>query len=141
MGGRVPAWDYRTLRFDTADEAADRAAADVLNVTDPNLAPFFARGGKFLLYHGWNDQLVAPLNSVNDYSSIATTVGPAAADGGVRLFMLPGINHCGGGDGPTTFDRMRSALSRRLPGTRAPGASTTPPTSFVANPAVRRSSA
>jgi len=101
-----PTWDFRSLRFDRATEQA-APAARVLDVVDPNLKPFFDRGGKLLLYHGWNDQLVAPLNSVNYYNRVVGAAGgPAAAARSVRLFMMPGTNHCAGGVGPNTFDRM-----------------------------------
>ena len=121
-----PAWDFRTLRFDTAAAQADAAAGDVLNVIDPNLKPFFSRGGKLLMYHGWNDQLVAPVNSINYYSAIVGGMGGArAAASSVRLFMMPGTNHCAGGEGPNTFDRMsvieqwveRGQAPERIPAT------------------------
>lgn len=101
-----PTWDFRSLRFDRAAEQA-APAARVLDVVDPNLKPFFDRGGKLLLYHGWNDQLVAPLNSVNYFNRVVGAAGGAAAvSSSVRLFMMPGTNHCAGGVGPNVFDRM-----------------------------------
>jgi feruloyl esterase len=101
-----PTWDFRTLSWDRAAADADRSAAEVLNVTDPRLKPFLDRGGKLLIYHGWNDQLVAPVNSVNYYEQIISATGKASANS-VRLFMIPGMNHCQGGAGPDTFDRMK----------------------------------
>jgi len=107
-----PTWDFKTLSFDTAADLADKAAGHLLNVIDPNLKPFFDRGGKILLWHGWNDQFVSPINSINYYTSIldAPATKGQLADS-IKLFMAPGMNHCRGGDGPNTFDSM-GALDR-----------------------------
>jgi feruloyl esterase len=99
-----PKWDFRTLDFDRDVTRAEKAASQVIDAVDPNLQPFFARGGKVLMYHGWNDQLVAPLNSVNYYQAV-TGATKSAVDS-IRLFMMPGMTHCRGGAGPDSFDRM-----------------------------------
>jgi feruloyl esterase len=105
-----PQWDWRS--FDLVRDAglADEKDRGLLNATDPNLKAFKARGGKLLMYHGWNDTLIAPENSINYYDSVLAAMGPKQ-DGFFRLFMAPGMLHCGGGPGPNQFDAV-AALER-----------------------------
>jgi tannase/feruloyl esterase len=102
-----PNWDYKTLDFDKDVALADRMDAGLVNATDPNLKAFFNRGGKLLMYHGWIDQLIAPRNSINYYRSVAKALGGVdnVADA-LRLFLVPGMAHCSGGDGTSTFDSV-----------------------------------
>jgi hypothetical protein len=60
---------------------------------------FFAHGGKLILYHGWADPLIAPRNTIDYYKSVVTRNG-AGAENSVRLFMAPGMDHCGGAPAP-----------------------------------------
>jgi feruloyl esterase len=107
-----PDWDYKTLDFDKDLALADKVDNGLLNATDPNLKDFFAHGGKLLIYHGWNDQLISPINSVNYYNAVAHKMGGASKiDESFRLFMAPGMNHCGGGDGPSRIDAV-AAIER-----------------------------
>jgi feruloyl esterase len=101
-----PQWDFRTLNFDGDEAKAIKQDGGVLSATNPDLRPFFARGGKLITYHGWTDQQVMPENSINYYKSVVAAVGEEKADTSYRLFMAPGMNHCGGGDGPNKFDML-----------------------------------
>lgn len=103
---RDPKWDWRN--FDLARDAAKANAVNqgVLEL-DPHLAAFAKRGGKLMIYHGWADQQVAPGSSVEFYKDAVSASGDAAhAADWVRLFMIPGMGHCGGGEGPDTFDKI-----------------------------------
>jgi len=71
------------------------------------------------MYHGWNDPLIAPQNSVNYYKSVVETMGPGKTAGSVRLFMAPGVGHCRGGEGPDQFD-MVSAIEQWVENGKTP---------------------
>ena len=106
-----PQWDYRTLDLDRDVARADRDG-EKFNAIDPNLKTFFGRGGKLLQYHGWGDAQISPQNSINYYKSVAGVLGGVGKiDSSFRLFMVPGMGHCGGGEGPNVFDGI-SALER-----------------------------
>src|SRR4029077_6112110 len=98
------AWDVKSFDIHRDLPVAD-AKAGVNNATDPNLSAFKAHGGKLLLYHGWNDQLIAPRNTIDYYDSGRANMG-GAQDDFIRLFMAPGMQHCGGGPGPNQVNWM-----------------------------------
>jgi feruloyl esterase len=59
------------------------------------------------MYHGWTDPLIAPENSINYFTSVLDNMGGASKAGNsIRLFMVPGMDHCGGGEGPNVFDSL-----------------------------------
>jgi feruloyl esterase len=101
-----PDWHWQSLNFDRDVARADRLDGKILNAIDPNLKAFKAHGGKLLIYHGWNDNLISPLESVNYYHSVVKTMGGATkTQDFARLFMIPGMDHCQGGPGAGVFDK------------------------------------
>jgi feruloyl esterase len=102
-----PKWDYKTLTFDSDMAKVDKAEAGNINAMDPNLNAFFARGGKLIHYHGWADPQITPGSSVDYYQSVLDKMGGIdKVKANYRLFMVPGMGHCGGGDGPASFDML-----------------------------------
>ena len=103
------AWDYHAFDVDRDTKAGDQELAGILNATDPGLDRFRARGGKLILYHGWSDAAIAPRNAIDYYESVVARAGASDARGFVRLFMVPGMQHCSGGSGPNTFGQFGGA--------------------------------
>ncbi len=73
-----PNWDWKTMDFDKDVAAGEEKVGKVLNAIDPDLRAFKARGGKLIMYHGWNDQLISPLNTINYYNSVVEDDGREA---------------------------------------------------------------
>jgi len=100
-------WDFRTFDFDRDTARALKIDDGLLAATDPDLTEFAARGGKLMLVHGWSDDAISPRYSIDYYESVADHMGGAdQANEFLRLFLAPGMSHCGGGEGPNTFDAL-----------------------------------
>jgi len=101
-----PKWDWRTFDLERDSAKADAIDKDI-DELDPHLASFAKQGGKLLIYHGWADQQVAPGSSIEFYKSVLTlSANPEQTANWIRLFMVPGMGHCSGGEGPDTFDKI-----------------------------------
>lgn len=102
-------WDYKSFDAGAATRAADSRMGPILNAINPDLSRFRARGGKLIIYHGWSDTAIAPVNSINYYKSAVAKAGAKEAEKFLRLFMVPGMQHCGGGPGPDSFGQSGAA--------------------------------
>ena len=100
-------WDWRTFNFDSDVVRGDLPENIPMNATDPNLKAFFEHNGKLLLYHGWSDPNVPTLNTIKYYNSVLELMGgDSKTSNNIRLFLEPGMGHCGGGEGPNVFDKV-----------------------------------
>ena len=105
FGRPEPSFEWMRFDVEVDYEDYDRTAATraALDATDPDLSRFKALGGKILSYFGWADPALNPMMGVSYYERVVETMGPATKDF-YRLFMVPGMFHCTGGIGTSTFD-------------------------------------
>jgi hypothetical protein len=103
-----PDWDYRTFDFDNDPPLLDRWGK-LANANNPDLSGFRKRGGKLLMTYGWADTVLQPMMGVNYYEKALAANGPDTTSF-FRLFMLPGMAHCGGGVGPDRHDPMTAII-------------------------------
>jgi feruloyl esterase len=120
-------WDVMSFDLDT-DLALALKNGGFIEANDPDLSKFKARGGKLLFYHGWADPGPAPENTINYYEAVQKKLG-GSQDDWMRLFLMPGVGHCGGGVGPDQADflgalekwRESGAAPAQIIATRNPG--------------------
>jgi hypothetical protein len=104
--GGQKGWDFRKFDYGADSAKAEAYAAKTLDAPATGLGPFFARGGKLLLSHGWTDGLIPANNTVAFYEKLSSGLTAKQKQSQLRLFMVPGMNHCSGGEGPSTIDTL-----------------------------------
>nr|MEA2799402.1 hypothetical protein [Phenylobacterium sp.] len=102
FGFQDPDFDFLKMDMGAQYSQAHAKMAPVIDSADPNLAAFRKRGGKLIQYHGWNDPAIPPRSSIRYYEAVGQTMGDTG--GFYRLYLVPGMLHCGGGVGPGSVD-------------------------------------
>ncbi len=101
-------WDWRMFDFDRDAAQMEKVLSGRLNAVSDNLQKFRSRGHKLIVYHGWADWLVPPEESINYFEAVQQREkgGSRNTDDYFRLFLVPGMQHCGGGTGANQFDAL-----------------------------------
>ncbi|HYM78921.1 MAG TPA: tannase/feruloyl esterase family alpha/beta hydrolase [Candidatus Dormibacteraeota bacterium] len=107
------AWDLPKMNFDRDPELARKKLGNTLNPDNPDLSQFAKHGGKMIVYHGWADDMVPSEGSVNYFDSVLKFLGTTRTKDFYRLFMIPGMAHCGRGPGANVL--FQSELARNIP--------------------------
>jgi feruloyl esterase len=100
-----PKWDFRTFDYDKDVTRALQVGSAQLDVPPTGLDSFLGGGRKLLLSHGWADGLIPTLSTVNFYTALTAHIDARKAQD-TRLFLIPGMGHCAGGDGPFVFNAI-----------------------------------
>jgi feruloyl esterase len=122
-----PSWDLHSINYDRDVKLADQKIGAVMNDGSTQLDELRRAGGKLILWHGWSDPLISALHTVEYYEKLAHHFAPEAGGPAAvaklsdfaRLFLAPGVLHCGGGPGPGSFDAV-SALDAWVEHGQAP---------------------
>jgi hypothetical protein len=98
------------VHFDEATFDRLRPHHPLFDATDPDLTAFAARGGKLVLWHGWADPHISPINTIAYHEAVERTMGKGRAAAFERLYLLPGVDHCAGGEGPSLVDLLTPVM-------------------------------
>lgn len=101
-----PKWNALTANVDATIRQSKEKGAPDLDSTNPDLSRFAARGGKLILYHGWDDAAISPGSTVGYFKEVQRTMGEEKVNSFARLYMAPGVEHCAQGPGPSAFGQF-----------------------------------
>lgn len=109
-----PGWDVEHFDFDADVAKADVMIGGHMNSNSPDLRGFMKRGGKLILYHGWDDPLIPATATIDYYRRVVDATDGLGAAGleatraFARLYLAQGIGHCAAvpGPGPRVFDML-----------------------------------
>jgi len=96
-------WQIGSFNFDRDPQILRDKIGPALNATNTDLSAFARRGGKLILFQGWSDAAISPANTIAYYDGVGQRMGQKKRGQFVRLFMVPGMQHCAGGPGPSSF--------------------------------------
>lgn len=108
-----PAANYtlKDLAFTKENFVATTQLHGLFDATDPDLTPFASKGGKLILFHGWADPHISPINTIAYYTNLQKLLGKDKVDQFTRLYLFPGGYHCGGGEGPFEYPLMAAIMA------------------------------
>jgi Tannase and feruloyl esterase len=103
-----PEYDSLKFDYDTAASVVERWS-QLADAKETDLSKFRERGGKLIMTYGWADQILQPMMGVNYYEAVVAKNGQDTGNF-ARLFMMPGVAHCGGGIGPDRNDAVTAVI-------------------------------
>jgi feruloyl esterase len=104
-------WDFKSLNAERDLKLAEQKLGSILNSTNPDLKAFKKRGGKLIIYHGWSEGAIPPEMAINYYKSVVGKMGQRETAAFLRLYMVPGMQHCFFGPGPNSFGQVLGCLT------------------------------
>lgn len=105
-----PAYTLDQLAFNAETFDRLRARHPLFDATNPDLSAFARKGGKLILWHGWSDQHISPINTIAYHEAVQRYMGERQANRFERLYLVPGMYHCSGGEGPSEMDLLSPVM-------------------------------
>jgi feruloyl esterase len=106
-----PSYSLADFRFDQATVQQIAPMHAIYDATDPDLSAFAKAGGKLILWHGWADSHISPLNTIAYYRAMQDAMSQRRVAQFVRFYLFPGGYHCNGGEGPFTVDLLSPIMA------------------------------